>query len=100
MRFDKVLFLGSSLPRRFRWDKTINRIGLLLNLIGSADKALLMARYIPGLGDAGRRGFYSNQETIIQEKEPFSTHSDLFGKEFMKDCWLPFLCDGSTNSLI
>ncbi len=96
LNFDRILFLGSALPCRFRWPDPNSRIGKMLNLIGSSDTALWFARLIPGLGRAGKKGFLNDHDWLVQEKEDFSDHSDLFGDEYMRLFWLPFIREGST----
>ncbi|MBK9722859.1 MAG: NACHT domain-containing protein [Saprospiraceae bacterium] len=98
LRFDRALFLGSPLPRKFRWANTKNRIGKMLNLIGCSDIALRIAYFIPGLGIAGRKGFLKAPEWLVQESVDFAEHSDLFGDEYMRLVWIPFIRDGSTPS--
>ena len=97
LKFDRVLFLGSALPRKFNWINIGNRIGKMLNLIGAADMALYFGRFIPGLGSAGSQGFSQSYHWLIQERETHSDHSDLFGDEYIRAVWVPFFRDGSTR---
>jgi len=96
VEFNRALLLGAALPRAFDWSGCIARCGRVLNLVGGADAALAMARFIPGLGAAGRDGFLAMDERLIQVAEALSDHGDLFGSEYMRHVWLPFLRDGTT----
>lgn len=95
--FDRVLFIGSALPRRFKWGTTVRRIRKLLNLIGPSDRALKIARWVPGLGDVGRKGFSEDVSHVFQKKEQFTHHSDLFGENYMINTWVPFFRDGTIS---
>ncbi len=94
-RFDRILFLGSALRRKYPWHSLENRCGNVLNIIGGNDLALLATILIPGLGRAGRSGFFSPPPFVKQIIESGSDHSDLFGRIYMQNVWIPFLRDGS-----
>ena len=92
--FDRTLLLGSALSRSFDWASTNGRCGKTLNVIGGLDGALRFARFVPGLGDGGKVGFRDGGTAILQIREAHSDHSDLFGTEYMKKTWLPFIREG------
>jgi len=92
--FSRLLFLGSALPRRFDWNSIGSRVQLALNIVGGGDSALTWARLIPGLGDAGLRGFGPAAPCLKEHVEHNSDHSDLFGNEYMRVVWVPFLRSG------
>lgn len=94
LSFDRLLLLGSALPRSFDWKGTNSRCGKILNFIGGADSALFFARFVWGLGDAGKKGFKGGVDEMSQVRASYSDHGDLFGKEFMKNAWLPFISGG------
>jgi hypothetical protein len=96
--FDRVLFVGAALPRRFEWQPVLHRVGRLLNLVCGSDSALVAACLVPGLGDAGRSGFVVEHAHILQRRERFSDHGDLFGDEYMRQVWVPFLRDGEAEA--
>lgn len=94
IKFDRVILLGSVLERNFPWKKFEKKIKKVLNLIGGADIALLLANITPGLGSAGRNGFIDPPDNLFQYKEEYSDHSDLFGSDYMKSIWIPFIRNG------
>ncbi len=94
VKFDRIILLGSVLQCDFPWNDLGNRFMNVLNIIGRSDIALLFASFIPGLGSAGRDGFRNKAPGIYEHKEEFSDHSDLFGDNYMKNIWIPFLRDG------
>lgn len=94
IKIDRVIFMGSALPRAFKWHKGKNRIGKLLNITSNSDFALSVAGLIPGLGGAGKKGFDEKHDWLIHHNEDGSEHSDLFGNEYMLKVWIPFLMYG------
>jgi|GEM_PF-5966757 len=94
LRFDRILFLGSALPCDFNWHKPVNRIGKFLNIVSKSDFALRLSWFIPGLGGAGKFGFTEKHKWLLQHKEDYSDHSDLFGTGYITKVWIPFLKDG------
>jgi pimeloyl-ACP methyl ester carboxylesterase len=92
---DRLMLLGSALPADFEWTGVREKCGAILNMIGGADPALRFARFVPGLGDAGRRGFTKPPPNITQLEFGGMEHSDMFGETFMKRFWLPFIRDGA-----
>jgi len=91
IKIDRLLMLGSALPQDFPWDGSAGRFGRILCITGGADRALLISKFIPGLGDAGLHGFKSDTPRLSHHSEPHSDHSDLFGAGYMKSRWLPFI---------
>ena len=97
VKCDRLLLLGSALPRSFDWGSPISRVAKILNIIGRSDTALRFARFAPGLGDAGRFGFAIKPNGLIEMHEEFSDHSDLFGEEYMRSVWIPFIRNGTAQ---
>jgi len=96
IEFDRIILLGSVLKNNFPWNKFNNRIKKVLNILGGGDKALLFAYFVYGLGTAGRHGFINKPEYLYEHKEEFSDHSDLFGSNYIKRVWIPFIRNGTT----
>jgi hypothetical protein len=94
---DRILLLGSVLKRGFPWRKLSNKYSKVLNILNGKDFALSLSKFILGLGDAGKKGFSDKLEKVIEINELFCEHSDIFGKEYMKTTWIPFIRDGSTK---
>ena len=95
VKVDRLLLLGSVLPRRYDWAAVKHRCGSVLNIVGGADFALKAARAVPGLGTAGRRGFKEPASYVTEHFEPYVGHGDLFGERYMHETWVPFIRDGT-----
>ncbi|MGF1794015.1 NACHT domain-containing protein [Photobacterium profundum] len=94
LNFDRVILLGSVLKSDFPWVKLKSRVNKVLNLVGGSDTALIIAKWIPGLGSAGRDGFLEQPTFLHEHKEEYSDHSDLFGSNYIKSKWIPFIRNG------
>ncbi len=88
IRVDKVVFVGSVVRERFRWDDA--DVNSVLNEVGGADRVVRMAGYIPGLGGAGLKGF-CHQEKVTNLRNRAGEHSDPMGSLHMRRIWLPYL---------
>lgn len=93
IRFDKVILCGSILPVDFPWDRIIERgqVQAVRNEYGVRDPWVKRVKcFVRGTGPAGRVGFTRKHERLFQE--PFDyDHGSYFGKDHMRDRWIPFL---------
>lgn len=60
VELDRILLLGSVMPRTYPWKKMKRKCRRVLNVIAQSDVALSLAQYVPGLGSAGKKGFLDN----------------------------------------
>ena len=94
IKFDKVIFCGSILPRDFDLSSLLMRdqVGRLRNEYGSKDIwAGMVGRFIANSGDSGRYGFTFQSKLLDQERFSHYTHSDFFRGDHTERYWLPFL---------
>jgi hypothetical protein len=93
IRFNKVIVVGSILPRKFPWDRLLDR-GQIQEVrceYGARDIwTKLCAWLVPGTGAAGRYGFGCKHPRFEQDKFQFD-HSEYFDKGHVNEHWLPFL---------
>ncbi|MGZ5445916.1 MAG: NACHT domain-containing protein [Thermoanaerobaculia bacterium] len=94
VRFDRIILLRSVLPRAFPWAKIPEKCTSVLNECGGSDRALLVARFVPGLGASGRAGFNTATGVVREHFNEFGEHSTVFGSRYMREKWIPFLRDG------
>ena len=97
VRFNRLILLGSALPRKFPWDSIRRKCVKVLNEVFGSDFAVIWAMFVPGLGASGRYGFRTSSDQVVEVKNPFGNHSDGFGPEHMRQTWIPFLRDGSVQ---
>jgi hypothetical protein len=93
IRFNKVIVCGSILPVGFPWDKLIERgqVQAVRNEFGVRDFWVRCAgALVKGAGSSGAEGFTCKHERLVQEKFDYQ-HSQYFGKDHMRDRWIPFL---------
>ncbi len=95
VRLDRLILMGSALPRKFPWGAVKGKCVKVLNEVFGSDYALLLAILIPGLGASGRYGFRIHSEHVVEVRNPYGDHSDGFGLGHMRQTWVPFLRDGS-----
>ena len=95
VHLNRLILLGSTLPRRFPWLAVARKCVRVLNEVFGSDSALLWAVLVPGLGASGRFGFRRPPTHVIEVKNPFGSHSDGFGPAHMTQTWIPFIRDGS-----
>lgn len=95
-----ITLAGSVLKRDFNWAgiKKELKIEKIINDCGVNDCALPFAYiFAPGLGMAGRTGFYSFDEGVVTNRYYDGGHSFFEESEsFYKDFWLPLISDLNT----
>lgn len=92
IEFEQIILVGSVVPTDFDWrDVAFKR---LLNEVGGGDWIARAARYLPSLGDSGRRGF-PEQDKVVNVCYTRGEHSDTLGRLHMEMKWVPFLRDGT-----
>jgi len=98
LKFDKIVLVGSVVPRTFRWSRL--KFNRLLNEASGHDWVCRLARFRPGMGDSGLRGFVERlqgedgRERVNDVLYPDREHSDALRKGHMETSWVPFLRDG------
>lgn len=94
IKFDKVIFCGSILPRDFDLSTLFRRdqVGLLRNDFGIKDFwCRAVGTFVPQTGSSGRDGFNFRSKRLQQKKFPYHKHSDYFLGNHPTDVWAPFL---------
>jgi CheY-like chemotaxis protein len=96
-KINSVLLAGSVLNRSFDWSVIKNKLNIkhIINDCGRKDVPLLLSEiFAPGMGMAGRRGFYSFEDGIVNNRFFNGGHSFFEeSKDFYNDYWLPILKD-------
>jgi GNAT superfamily N-acetyltransferase len=94
IRFDKLVFAGSVLPRDFAWGALIARdqIGAVYNECGTKDIwPVVAARLVTGTGSAGRLGFNWYGSVVRNQHLDEFGHSDFQSRQHMVTHWKEFL---------
>ena len=95
IRIKRLLLCGSVLPATFAWENVQGRPSrdALVNDVGSRDVWPVLARTMTwGFGSSGTFGF---KQAAVTDRFHNLTHSDFFSEEWVKEYWLPFICDGT-----
>jgi len=90
----QLLTCGSIIPRAYRWDKVIDRIGSrrVVNEVGTRDIFPILAKQATwGFGPSGTFGFGS---AFVEDRFYPFRHSDFFSDGHMSKFWLPLIQSG------
>lgn len=94
LRFDKLIFAGSILPRDFDWATLLARdqVAFVRNECGQKDPwparaGLLVAH----TGTGGSEGFESFSTAVKNEPFPWFGHSDSLMRQHIEQHWMPVL---------
>jgi hypothetical protein len=95
-QFRTVIFCGSPLRSKTEISHIVAKSKLFINECGVHDAVLLMAKvFIPGLGDAGRKGFIHKINNQFINRFHIGGHSLYFDDNndfhFVRSFWLPVL---------
>jgi pimeloyl-ACP methyl ester carboxylesterase len=94
VRFDKVLFFGSILPRDFEWQVLIerNQFWMARNDYGMKDGwATLASLAGRDMGASGSKGFLFTSPVLEQKAFSEFTHGDYYKEINIEKQWIPFL---------
>lgn len=93
--FDRIIFCGSVVSERFRFEDYRKRFGTpLLNEVGTRDVWLAVAEAVTfGYGAAGVYGF--RRPAVHDRWHNGLAHGDFLDADFCRKYWLPFLRDGT-----
>jgi pimeloyl-ACP methyl ester carboxylesterase len=119
LQLDRIVFCGSPLSRRFKWEAVRKQVTAILNEFSESDGAATLADYsrffLRGIGGAGHRGFKVRKAVVHTLDNPYDAcneciigerafvhnvpagqldHSEYFlGPGHIERFWLPFLWD-------
>ena len=99
-QFGTVIFCGSPLRCKTDISHIVPKTKLFINECGIKDFVLLLSKvFIPGLGDAGRKGFIHKIDNQFLNRFHSGGHSLYFKNEndfsFIRSLWLPVLTVGT-----
>jgi pimeloyl-ACP methyl ester carboxylesterase len=92
--FDKVIFAGSIVDRRYDWASKLGagQVNFVRNDYGSLDRWPKLARYlVRDSGASGTDGFTGEHPALLQQRFPKHRHSDYFHRRHFTDYWIPTL---------
>jgi serine/threonine-protein kinase len=101
IKFDKLIFCGSILPRSFPWKTLIDRgqVSKIRNEYGTKDIWVRCAGwFIKRAGSSGYNGFDVEVDGKVNQKMFLYKHSEYFEKGHMRNFWIPFLLGVSPTS--
>jgi CheY-like chemotaxis protein len=99
-RLGGVVMCGSPLSEKTNIDHIVDAADLTVNECGVNDNVLLLSKLlVPGLGYAGRVGFYRENTSRFLNRYHVGGHSLYFedcqdGTTFVEEQWLPMLIGG------
>lgn len=93
IKLDNLIVCGSILPRNFNWERLSSRgqVTKVRNDYGQKDLWARVARFVPGMGNSGERGFTTKHHSLVDEEFEKYTHSAFFGYDHYQTYWIPFL---------
>lgn len=100
MRFDKIIFTGSILPRDFDWGSLFARdqVMSVRNECGQKDPWPKWAsRLVAHTGTGGSEGFEWFSSAVENVRCEWFGHSDALMRQHIERCWLPFLARGPSS---
>jgi hypothetical protein len=94
IQIDKLILCGSIVRSDFPWVQFSNRVGEVINDIGTRDFWPPLAKASTwGYGASGQFGFEGGGAFVWDRYHNY-THSDFFTEEFVKTFWVPFIVEG------
>ncbi|MEZ6031998.1 MAG: toll/interleukin-1 receptor domain-containing protein [Planctomycetaceae bacterium] len=98
IRFNKIILVGSILPRDFPWKALMDRgqVRAIRNEYGVDDIWTVVSSWIVlGTGSSGRNGFlalsFPDKDARFEQEEFLYKHSDYFDRRHIRENWRPFL---------
>jgi pimeloyl-ACP methyl ester carboxylesterase len=94
LRFDKLIFAGSILPRDFDWATLFMRdqVSFVHNEVGGQDPWPWWASHlVPGTGTSGSKGFESFSTVVHNVDKNLFRHSDSTVQAHIENNWIPVL---------
>lgn len=95
IRFERIIFCGSIVPREFRWDiyASEHKSYTIVNDVGTKDFYPVLATCTTwGYGSSGRLGFQTTR--VLDRFFPYG-HSSFFTSDHIRNFWIPFITSGT-----
>ena len=94
LRLERLILLGSIVPRSYRWDYVRSRLATdVVNDYGTRDIWPVLAKCLSwGYGDTGRHGF--GRGAHVYDRGHNFAHSDFFTETFVRKYWIPWFEEG------
>lgn len=97
MKFDKVIFCGSIVSKKFHWSTLMgrNQVNKLRNEYSKLDIwARVVKRFVRKTGSSGYSGSIYKRVNFFEQRFDYG-HSDYFLGNHMKEYWIPFLMEST-----